>query len=155
MDSLDELRDLFTLAAEYAAKIFRATGEVSPMWHAVDGKDENIVIATPWTSPDDQRTTAVLLREMFRKKRVKRYVFMAEAWSMTTFTREAAVSVAGHIHIHPDRREILAITAEDRDGHSIMGFYYILRPEHGPPKLSPLQIGDANHSTGALMGLLR
>jgi hypothetical protein len=155
MNSLDKLRDLFALSAEYAAKIFRETGEVLAMWHAVDGNDENILIATPWQNPGEKHATAKLLRELFRKQRVQRYAFMAEAWSIAAPTREAAISAAGHVHLHPDRREILAITAEDRDGHNIMGFYYILRPEHGPAKLSPLQMSDGISSAGAFMGLLR
>jgi hypothetical protein len=156
MDSLDKLHDLFTLAAEHAAKIFRETGEVLAMWHAVDGNDENILIATPWFSPEEKRATAEVLREMFRKQRVKRYAFMCEAWTLMARSREAAISVAGRIHLHPDRREILAITAEDRDGHSLMGHYYILRPEHGSPTLSPLQMCHMDEkSVGALMGLLR
>jgi hypothetical protein len=155
MDSLDELRDLFALAAEHAARVFRETGEMLAMWHAVDGNDENILIATPWRDPDEKHATVAHLRKLFRKNRVKRYVFVCEAWSMMAATPEEAISAAGRVLLHPDRREILGITAEDRDGHRIMGHYYILRPEHGPPTLSPLHMVEADKSIGALMGLLR
>jgi hypothetical protein len=56
---------------------------------------------------------------------------------------------------HPDRREGLRITAEDRSGECISGHFYILRPEHGPPVLSPFHEDEEwTPMGGRLMGLL-
>ena len=40
------LRELFTIAHTYAAKIFRQDGEMLPLWHAVPKHDQ--LISTPW-----------------------------------------------------------------------------------------------------------
>jgi hypothetical protein len=52
-------------------------------------------------------------------------------------------------------RSLLAVTAEDRDGTTITGWYFILRPEHSKATLSPLHMSTATKNEGELMGLLR
>lgn len=147
-----KLQELFDLASTNAARMFLGSPdhEVLPMWHAVTGKNENILIATPWSSDDEKDMTVKALRLMFAEKQVKRFAFVVEAWVASVKTLADVTRPSEH----PDRREVLMITAEDRDGSSIMGWYYILRPEIGPPKLSPLEQKPFDATTGRMMGLL-
>jgi hypothetical protein len=147
-----KLQDLFDNAAANAKRMFDETGEVLAMWHAVNGKNENILIATPWGDEDEKDATVDALRHLFRAQHVKRFAFIVEAWVRQAVSMEDINSCPPSEH--PDRREILMITAEDRDGSQIMGFYYILRPEHGPAKLSPLHVQPYDATAGRMVGLL-
>lgn len=154
------LQEFFTRAAEQAALIFRARGELLPMFHAVDGRGEHMLIPTPWENPKQKAETIQAVTEIFKGRGVTRYAFMAEAWSAEAKMAEGkklsdVKPYIGHMQDYPDRREILAINAEDSDGQCVMGWYYILRPEHGPATLSPLHMSEATDYVGQLMGLLR
>jgi len=160
-----KLQELFDIAATNAARIFLESDdhEVLPMWHAVQGNGEHVLIATPWSSEKEKLITVDMLRKMFSVKHVKRFAFIVEAWTAqvpperikTTSAEEAYRDYCGpRPSEHPDRREVLMITAEDRSGESIMGVYYILRPEHGPPTLSPLEVMPYDSMAGRMMGLL-
>jgi hypothetical protein len=122
------------------------------MWHAVRDNDENVLIATPWSNDEEKQATVDALRHLFRAHHVKRFAFMVEAWVRQAASMEDINSCPPSEH--PDRREVLMITAEDRDGSQIMGFYYILRPEHGPAKLSPLHVQPFDGTAGRMVGLL-
>jgi hypothetical protein len=150
-----KLRELFDLAATNAAKIFLESDdhEVQPMWHAVDGKNKHVLIATPWSSDDEKDVVVKTLRKMFAANQVKRYAFIVEAW-VARVSSEREVHDGPRPSEHPDRREVLMISAEDRSGETIMGHYYILRPERGPPKLSPLEVMPYDQMSGRMMGLL-
>jgi hypothetical protein len=159
-----KLRELFDIAAKNAAKMFLESDDhvVLPMWHAVQGNGEHILIATPWDGDDEKDMTVAMLRSVFRQKHVKRFAFIVEAWTAKVTPPERITTAEqGYLEYdgprpseHPDRREVLMITAEDRSGESIMGMYYILRPEHGPPTLSPLEVMPFNSTAGRMMGLL-
>ena len=100
----------------------------------------------------DSRACVRQLRALFADQQVRRYAFVCEAWTIATNSMAEVQRWVGRIAEHQDRREILTIHAEDRDGRGLIGYYYILRPEHGPPKLSPLQMAEGG--TGQLMGML-
>jgi hypothetical protein len=150
------LQSFFDHAAERAASIFREQGELTPMWHAVDRDDEHLVIATPWRDADEKQAVVELVRKLFRERGVKRYVFMCEAWAVVAPDLDEITPHIGNLNKHPDRREILTVHAEDRDGTTLMGWYYILRPEHAPATVSPLHMVETTtQHTGTLHGLLR
>jgi hypothetical protein len=144
------LQELFNCAAENAKSIFEQSGEVHPMWHVVDGDNQNILIATPWSSDEEKEAITFSLRLLFRQQRVKRLAFIVEAWIVSARTER----ISSPPSKHPDRREVVMITAEDRDGSSLHGMYYVLRPEHGPAKLSPLKMQDYDKTTGRMVGML-
>src|SRR5882672_7222946 len=120
MTPLTELQDFFATAAENSARMFRKNGQVLPMWHAVDGDDEHALIATPWRNDDEKDIASDALREMFRAQKVKRFAFICEAWIVEAVLGEVALNTRPSIH--QDRREVLMIAAEDREGNSLSGF---------------------------------
>ena len=148
-----KLQKLFDTAAENARNIFNETGEVLPMWHVVTGNNENALIATPWGDEEDKHATIFALRQLFRQMKAKRYVMITEAWVATAST-EREIRQGPPPSEHPDRREVLMINAEDRDGSSLIGLYYILRPEHGPAKLSPLTMRPFEETKGRMVNML-
>jgi len=152
---MTDLQDLFALAAEHAAYIFKEKGEVVAMWHTVDANDQHTVIVTPWKDSDEKRELVQALRTMFKAIGVTRYVFMCEAWALVTGDMAEVNRYIGRVGEHPDRREILTVRAEDKDGNQMAGWYYILRPEHAPATLSPLHMSEADHTEGALTGMLK
>ncbi|PWT72135.1 MAG: hypothetical protein C5B60_09915 [Chloroflexi bacterium] len=152
---MTELQELFAHAAQHAAIIFREKGELVPMFHAVLGNDQHALIAAPWSDAEEKGKTIYVLRDLFRKKKVKRYVFIAEAWTVMAPSLEQVGDYIGRMSEHPDRREVVTISAEDRDGTNMMGYYFILRPEHSPATLSPLHMSKATEAIGQLMGMLR
>jgi hypothetical protein len=164
MTDNQKLRELFDIAAANAARMFLESDdyEVLPMWHAVQGNGDHVLIATPWSSEEEKLITVDMLRKVFSAKQVKRFAFIVEAWT-AQITPPERIKDAEEAYReydgprpseHPDRREVLMITAEDRSGESIMGMYYILRPEHGPPTLSPLEVMPYDSMNGRMMGLL-
>ena len=153
MNKNQKLQELFDLAAKNAARLFQESGEVLPMWHAVMGNDEHTLISTPWRDDTEKDIAMDMLRRFFREAKVKRYVFIVEAWIAHVQTQRE-VTEGPRPSEHPDRREVLMINAEDRSGESIIGQYFILRPEHGPPTLSPLKVQPYEHTAGRMVGLL-
>ena len=146
------LQALFELARNNAARIFRQDGEIIPIWHAVPAKGEHFLIATPWKNDDEKEATVELLREAFLEHKVQKYAFMVEAWVV-----EKTDTLDGpRPSEHPDRREVLRITAEDIDGHTLSGHFYILRPEHQPATLSPFRQDPPDMlASGRMSGLLQ
>ena len=73
------------------------------------------------------------------------YVFMDEAWIVdSTQSGSPPIDIKKvqreGIRNHPDRREVIMLSAENRRGEKLTAKHFILRPEVGKPKLSPLQI---------------
>jgi len=135
------LRQLFELARDNAVRIFREQGEITPIWHAVpEGGGDHLLIATPWNNDEEKEMALEAIRDMFQEMRVQSYVNIVEAWTVQLQDRVAS-NEAGppwpRPSEHPDRREVVRVTAEDRNGKSISGQFYILRPELGEAKLSP------------------
>lgn len=148
------LQEIFDCASTQAATIFKEEGELCPMWHAIAGNGDHLIIGTPWDDDDAKEATLAALRRLFQHKQVKRYAFICEGWSCPATEEELMDEEPPRPSLHPERREILAVIAEDRDGSMLQGFYYILRPEHGPAKLSPVHMSDGYIIAGRMTGLL-
>jgi len=146
------LKKLIETADLSAEAIFRATGQLLPMYHMITVKGAHIV--TP--SPSQDKDLAVkIMKAALKEFNVDSYVFLSEAWSVSAKTEDIAVPREG-LRRHPDRREIIMYSAEDRAGNQRMAHRYILRPEHGPATLSRLEImAAANMSSGRLVGLFK
>jgi hypothetical protein len=151
---MNDLKSFFDHAAKQAAVIFKEHGEFVPMWHTVDRNNQHMLICTPWEDSDEKHAVIDHLRQIFQAHGVKRYAFMCEAWAVLAPNLESPYGKHDSLKEHPDRREMLTVHAEDRDGHTLAGWFYILRPEHGPATLSPLHMSEATELKGALHGML-
>lgn len=142
---------LFEIARTNATRIFKETGEVLPMWHAIDGDGEHMLIPTPWNSQEEKETVVEGLRALFAIAKVQRYAMVCEAWIVEIKTSDISEVYNTIPSEHPDRREVIRIIVEDRNGKTLSGQYYILRPEHGPPTLSPFQRHPDDFDFGGTM----
>ncbi|SRR5580765_6303086 len=156
-----DLKELIEFASAQAEKIFRKAGEFVPMWHAITAEGREIIVVSPeFCEHKDAGIQAI--REQFEKEDVEIYVFISEAWLLETkrsHDRQDLAKIARQgIGNHPDRREVIAFSAENRKGEMLTGRRYILRPEHGKAKLSPLMLDDMQkltESSGRMVGLLK
>jgi hypothetical protein len=153
------LRQLIEIASVGVDGLFKTRGVIRPMYHCMTAAGVNFVAPAPCEDKDD---SIVLMRALFALKNVVRYVFIDEAWIVDkAHVRAAEVAnleawVAKHgVSNHPDRREVVMFLAEDLAG-CLHAHRFILRPEHGKPKLSPLKfITSEAKARGRMIGLLR
>lgn len=148
------IENLLSGIAEVVAEQFAKCGEVPPHWVGMDRDGELIEAVTPWNSSETKAIAVGAVRELFRQRNVMVYVFACEAWTVKTNSMEAAAAAAGHCDQHPDRREAIAYSAEDIRGEQAHAVQYILRPEHGPAKLSPLKFSPKGSVSGNMIGML-
>lgn len=149
------LEEFVNHEAKFVEEAFAATGEIMPMWVIDTEVDGRIVVVTPWGNGEEKEATVAFVTKTMREKRATRYVLMTEAWEVIK-TKEEINPVAVEIESianHPDRREIVLLTAEDHE-QQVHRKYYILRPENGKPKLSPGKT-ETIKAEGRMMGLLK
>jgi hypothetical protein len=126
-----------------AEKIFNEAGEIEdPHWFVVKADGEVDVIVTPvfkFESPAGSYTNTVSLlhdlRKSFQERGVVRCASVAEAWRGSNTTLRPSLD--------PERREVVQVIAEDRDGATILAFRDIVRPAVGKPYLGKLELMDA------------
>jgi hypothetical protein len=150
-----ELRKLIEIASEAVEKLFKHTGSVGPMYHGFTA-DTSFILPAPRTDKD---TAVEIVRALFEERKVLRYVFFDEAWIVgakepASLMATMAFAKRHGVRNHPDRREVVMFCAEDQTT-TVQAHRYILRPEHGKAKLSPLNWLDAGESEGRMIGLLR
>jgi hypothetical protein len=148
------LKELIQFASAQAETIFRRNGELLPMWHAIKADGEQLIVPSP--PCDDKDVSVGLIKALFELENVETYVFMSEAWMLRT-TTDGVPRGNDSLEHHPDRREAIMFAAENRDGEEQTACRFILRPENGKAKLSPLKMDDMKNRTseGRMVGLLR
>jgi hypothetical protein len=151
--SEQQLLDLIELVSKAAAREFAARGAIPATWIAITAAGERVV--QPPLSQDKDKNVA-LLRTFFEIADVVRYVYTDEAWTLTT-TDRAEIARVHHTGLadHPDRKEVLMITGEDRDAGQVMTHRDIIRPKRGKAYLGPLVRDAFPQSEGRMVGLLR
>jgi len=151
------LEELVDHAALFVQQTFPIRGSIVPMW-ILQTEAGMVPICVPWNNPEEKRMAFEAVRALAVKERAQSYVSIVEAWALEAPDPEwkipASVKLGGSIASHPERREVIHIMAEDKTkGRGAM--FYILRPEHGPPSLSPIKkFGDAE-MWGRMTGLLQ
>ena len=149
------LKELIQFASAQAETIFRRTGEVLPMWHAIKADGEQMIIPSPC---EDKDMAVSLIKALFELESVETFVFMSEAWILHAGPGADIDGINRRgLSEHPDRREAIMFAAENRDGEEQTACRFILRPEHGKAKLSPLKMDDMKNreSSGRMVGLLQ
>jgi hypothetical protein len=149
------LRQFIEHAAKQAAKIFEKNGQLLPMYHAVDSAGKDLIFPSP--SADKDKAVAIV-RKVLAEAGATRVAYMDEAWSIDN--REAGdvdveeIYRSGRsISEHPDRIEIIMISAEDASEGIIMAHRKIFR--HGDRAvLGKLEILEGGGLEGRMVGLL-
>lgn len=147
----EKLRDLLELASKGAEKVFAATGELLPMWHAETAAGVQMLVPSPPTANKD--LAARLIKALFEERNVVRFVFFDEAWTLLSVSREEAIA-SGDLSIHPERVEVVMFAAEDREGGFLLGYRHILRAEDKKPTLGPLVVEQSLEAEGRIVGML-
>jgi len=150
------LEEIFEHGQQAAQVLFAAQGEVHPMWLAQTTTGEILPIIAPMHEREDKDSLVDGIRAIFKQKDVIRYVSLLEAWmlEMKNQPLPASVRLGAPISQHPERREIIAIAAEDKTD-MLTGMFYILRPEHGKAQLSPFKrMEKSTRHEGRFVGLL-
>jgi hypothetical protein len=154
---LANMKSMIEFASAQAEKLFRKDGVIYPIYHCIKKDGETLIVPPLHDSKD---VAVAMMKALFVIEKIDRYVFIDEAWMLDA----AASGVEGidlervrreGVKDHPDRREIVMFSAENRRGEMLTGRRFILRPEHGKPTLSPLHIDPPyDHSEGRMVGLL-
>jgi len=154
-DVLVDLKSLIEFASLNAEKIFKRTGALYPMYHAIDGRGEHKIL-TP--QMDDKDISVAMVKAWFALEGIDRYVFIDEAWVVDSTKSGVELDIEKArregVRNHPDRREIVMFSAENRKGEMQTAKRFILRPEVGKPTLSPLTFDEFDSSEGRMVGLL-
>src|SRR5262245_44056460 len=151
------LDEIFEHGARTAKDLFAAQGEVHPMWIAQTRSGEIMPIIAPISGPESKDAIIGIVKGIFKKNDVVRYVSLVEAWCLDVKdgTFPASVRLGAPISQHPERREIIGIQAEDSKDGIVTGMFFILRPEHGKAMLSPLKrMSEGTMHAGRFVGLL-
>jgi hypothetical protein len=134
-----DLQKLFLFGTESARFMFEKQGYLLPMWVGISDKGAHIPLMVKDMEDKDQVSDGV--RQFLKEKKITRYVSMLECWTLEGVKEvPPEILAGGSLEKNPDRREAIHVLAEDKDGSTISGCFYILRPEHGKPKLSPLKV---------------
>lgn len=139
-----------------ATKMFEDTGEVMPIF-ILENKDGWLLpIITPFEGDGSKETVAKLVKEKSTNIDAQHIGFMCEAWVIEAKEGRLSEDELDGLKNgsltpseHPDRREVVHIVVESKDGSFVGGQFYILRPEVGKPRLSPFKkMPDGGKFTG-------
>jgi hypothetical protein len=159
MTSDSRLRFLITVASTFCEHYYEKHTELKQAMYHVETEDGDHALIPSPPLPKDEAVE--LMRALFAAKDVARYVLVSEAWildSMQGNVTEEDMERANREGLadfnHPARREIVMITAEDRE-RQLLASREIIR-EDGVMRLGPLVIDDnTGMSSGRMIGLLR
>lgn len=109
---METLRDFIKMQIQFVQSTFDER-EMMPMFIAQSESDEIYCIATPFSNTGEKNAVVAAMREMFKLKKIIRYVFISEAWASTAKTKKEA-DEALPPSMDPNRKEIVIIVGEDR-----------------------------------------
>src|SRR3981189_903551 len=112
---LDDLKSMIEFASAQAGKLFRRQGIIYPLYHAIDANGKTTIL--PALDRDKDMSVA-MTKAWFAINDIDRYVFMDEAWILDDRDGRMGIDIAKAnregIRNHPDRREIVMFSAENR-----------------------------------------
>ena len=149
------LRSMIEVSSRAIETIFNATGEILPMYDIVTANNQQYPFVPPSFRNNQEKDVVIeLVRREFKRLRVMRYVFIAEAWTLDrpAITREQAMCLLPSEQ--PDRIEIVAFTAEDRLAGMASAQRLIIRKVNSRARLGPLTHNDSIEMEGRMVGLL-
>lgn len=156
-EPLGDLKSLIEFASKQAEKLFRLQGILYPLYHCIKANGDTVILNR---MPGDKDLSVAMMIAWMHLNDVDRYCYMDEAWIVDDRRGQLGLDIERvkreGVKNHPDRREIVMFSAENRRGEQLTAKRFILRPEIGKPTLSPLEIDEPfDHSEGRMVGLLR
>ena len=110
------------------------------MWIVDNG--QLTIIATPWADNHEKQAAVKYVKTKMKELKATRYVQIAEVWTVVAKEMPKSFLAGASLASHPDRREAVIATAEDKHGNTLMLRRFILRPEQGKATLAPGEIED-------------
>jgi hypothetical protein len=145
------IKEFIEFVSEPAKSIFKIEGVLKPMYHAIKSDGEEIIIPTIL---QDKDLTVTIIKEIFKELDIVKYVFMSEAWTLSSEKDKVPPELHKKgISEHPDRKEIILIMGEDDNG-STMASMDIIRRQDEDPTLGPLVFVSSEWYEGRMVGLL-
>ena len=156
-EPLSDLKSMIEFASKQAERLFRVQGVLYPLYHCIKANGDTAILNR---MDGDKDLSVAMTVAWMQLNDVDRYVFFDEAWMVDSTQSGVELDVEKAyregIRNHPDRREAVMFSAENRRGEQLTARRYILRPEIGKPKLAPLQIDPPyDESKGRMVGLLQ
>lgn len=154
---LTDLKSLIGFASAQAETLFRMQGVLYPLYHCITAGGKTVFLNA--LDLEDKDLSVAMTMVWMRLAEIDRYVFMDEAWIVDDRRGQLGLDIEKvrreGVKNHPDRREVVMFSAENRRGEQLTARRYILRPEIGKPKLAPLEIDPPyDYSEGRMVGLL-
>ena len=120
---LETLKNLIEKHMEFAKKMFKETGEYTPMIIGYTGT-KRIVIVIPFENEDEKFTNLQFVKLVFLAKGVKRYTIVHEGYMLKTMDTKEYDKLrreGKRICDHPDHIEVLqAIAISEKESRSII-----------------------------------
>lgn len=152
MTEVTSLRKFVEHVASRAEYMFKKQGQLSPMYHAIDADGNNYVLAGP---PGTKDEAVAQVKAFLQACGAVRVAFIDEAWTLSGEGGdvEEAYRSGKSIRNHPNRIEVVMISAEDQNEGMLMATREIIR--HGNRAvLGKLRIQDFDGVEGRMVGLL-
>lgn len=131
---------------------FGKVGEVLATWYGFTSSGEVLVVPAMAADKDLQ---ALLIRRLWADHDVTCSVFIDEAWVVEAKVGSKKARELNKVppSEHPDRREVVMISAEDVHGELVFGTRSIIRPKGERARLGPLDTSVTGIG-GRFVGLL-
>ena len=151
------LNELFQHGQEAAEYLFGQQGYVVPMMIGEDTEGNTVPMA--FNIGENKDMAAEGLKKFLVEHQIERYVSLVEAWVYEAKPddpdAQAMLSGEARVSDHPQRKEVIQITAEDKNGECKSGFFRIVREKGKKATLSEFkELPEAALATGRFMGLL-
>lgn len=133
------INELMELAEAHARRIILGEHKaLMPIWTLIDQKSAMHFIGTPWQNPGEKEQMKKMLATQIKRKGIKAYSFLCEAWFYKATAQEWAAKELMPPAQHPTRRECVLIIAKARGEpirHRILELFR--EPNGTPASLEP------------------
>jgi hypothetical protein len=156
------LSEMIDYASETAETLFNRDGYLNPLWLGVCEDGTHFIMPAP--PVPDKDLAAILVRIIFKEKRVVRCLFVDECWfiSFPSGWPEKKVKAEMRkwfknnetLEDHPHRREAVIFQGEDNTQGILGAQRAIIRPEKGRAYLGPLKMAPMVGAEGRFVGML-
>lgn len=146
------LREFIESISVNAETIFKESGQMLPMYHAINGEGEAFVFPAP---PFPKAEAVPIVRTILKVIEATRVAFISEAWMLDARVGSVDVDkvMREGIEDNPDRIEVIMISVEDNNEGLLMAMRRIIR-DGDKATLGDLDFMPATNAEGRMVGLL-